>query len=188
MRKLFGTCWVLNKCWLMINVLIHTIPFHPQVIKPESCVPCGKRIKFGKPSLKCRDCRVVSHPECRDRCPLPCIPTLIGTPVKIGEVCMTCGSPPCVMTLLAFKNFCVQTLQSVQPLVTPWTVVCQAPLSMGILQERRLEWVARGSSQPSDRPCMVGGFFTSEPPEKPFKSLWSFFSKIIDAMYISSLK
>lgn len=55
------------------------------VIKPESCVPCGKRIKFGKVSLKCRDCRVVSHPECRDRCPLPCIPNLVGTPVKIGE-------------------------------------------------------------------------------------------------------
>ncbi|XP_029975727.1 rac GTPase-activating protein 1 [Salarias fasciatus] len=55
------------------------------VIKPESCVPCGKRIKFGKVSLKCRDCRVVSHPECRERCPLPCIPNLGGTPVKIGE-------------------------------------------------------------------------------------------------------
>ncbi|KAJ8409189.1 hypothetical protein AAFF_G00242100 [Aldrovandia affinis] len=55
------------------------------VIKPESCVPCGKRIKFGKISLKCRECRVVTHPECRDRCPLPCIPTLAGTPVKIGE-------------------------------------------------------------------------------------------------------
>ncbi|XP_068777163.1 rac GTPase-activating protein 1 isoform X3 [Struthio camelus] len=55
------------------------------VIKPESCVPCGKRIKFGKLSLKCRDCRVVTHPECRERCPLPCIPTLTGTPVRIGE-------------------------------------------------------------------------------------------------------
>ncbi|NXC33292.1 RGAP1 protein, partial [Campylorhamphus procurvoides] len=55
------------------------------VIKPESCVPCGKRVKFGKISLKCRDCRVVAHPECRDRCPLPCIPTLAGTPVRIGE-------------------------------------------------------------------------------------------------------
>ncbi|XP_027700301.1 rac GTPase-activating protein 1 isoform X1 [Vombatus ursinus] len=55
------------------------------VIKPESCVPCGKRMKFGKLSLKCRDCRVVAHPECRDRCPLPCIPTLTGTPVRIGE-------------------------------------------------------------------------------------------------------
>ncbi|XP_062871375.1 rac GTPase-activating protein 1 [Trichomycterus rosablanca] len=55
------------------------------VIKPESCVPCGKRIKFGKISLKCRDCRVVAHPECRERCPLPCIPNLPGTPIKIGE-------------------------------------------------------------------------------------------------------
>ncbi|XP_022063052.1 rac GTPase-activating protein 1 [Acanthochromis polyacanthus] len=55
------------------------------VIKPESCVPCGKRIKFGKISQKCRDCRIVSHPECRDRCPLPCIPNLGGTPVRIGE-------------------------------------------------------------------------------------------------------
>ena len=34
--------------------------------------------------------------------------------------------------------------------VTPWTVACQASLSMGILQARILEWVAisfsRGSS------------------------------------------
>ena len=39
-------------------------------------------------------------------------------------------------------------------LATPWTVDCQAPLSMGILQARILEWVAmsssRGSSQPRD--------------------------------------
>uniref|UniRef100_A0A673WLK9 Rac GTPase-activating protein 1 n=1 Tax=Salmo trutta TaxID=8032 RepID=A0A673WLK9_SALTR len=59
------------------------------VIKPESCVPCGKRIKFGKISLKCRDCRVVTHPECRERCPLPCIPSLSGTPVKIGQGTLT---------------------------------------------------------------------------------------------------
>ncbi|KAJ8358545.1 hypothetical protein SKAU_G00150700 [Synaphobranchus kaupii] len=55
------------------------------VIKPESCLPCGKRIKFGKLSLKCRDCRVVAHPECRNRCALPCIPCLNGTPVRFGE-------------------------------------------------------------------------------------------------------
>ena len=38
---------------------------------------------------------------------------------------------------------------------TPWTVAHQAPLSVGILQARTLEWVAmpssRGSSQPRDR-------------------------------------
>ena len=49
---------------------------------------------------------------------------------------------------------------------TPWTVAHQAPLFMGILQARILEWVAmpssRGSSQPRD-PTQVshiaGGFF-----------------------------
>ena len=54
--------------------------------------------------------------------------------------------------------------------VTPWTVACQAPLSMGILQARILELVAipfsRGSSWPRDRTgvsCIAGGFFTSFP-------------------------
>ena len=43
---------------------------------------------------------------------------------------------------------------SVSSSVTPWTVARQAPLSLGILQARMLEWVAmpssRGSSQPRD--------------------------------------
>ena len=52
--------------------------------------------------------------------------------------------------------------------VTPWTVAHQAPLPMGILQARRLEWVVMpsswGSSQPRDRTrvsCIAGGFFTN---------------------------
>ena len=50
---------------------------------------------------------------------------------------------------------------------TLWTVANQAPLSMGILQARILEWVAmpssRGSSQPRDWTqvsCVAGRFFT----------------------------
>ena len=57
--------------------------------------------------------------------------------------------------------------QSCLILSDPWTLACQAPLSMGILQARILKWVAmpssRGSSQPRD-PTQVssnaGGFFT----------------------------
>ena len=52
--------------------------------------------------------------------------------------------------------------------VTPWTVAHQAPLSMGILQERILEGVAnpfsRGASQPKNQTrvsCIAGEFFTS---------------------------
>ena len=36
--------------------------------------------------------------------------------------------------------------------VTQWTVAHQAPLSMGILQARILEWVAMPSSKGSSRP------------------------------------
>ena len=57
--------------------------------------------------------------------------------------------------------------QSCPTLCDLWAAPHQAPLSMGILQARILEWVAmpssRASSQPSDRTqvsCIVGGFFT----------------------------
>ncbi|XP_012680301.2 rac GTPase-activating protein 1 [Clupea harengus] len=55
------------------------------VIKPETCMPCGKKIRFGKLSLKCQSCRLVAHAECRQRCPLPCKPTNSATPMKTAE-------------------------------------------------------------------------------------------------------
>ena len=61
--------------------------------------------------------------------------------------------------------------------VIPWTVACQSPLSMEILQARILEWAAmpssRGSSRPRDQTsvscssCIAGEFFTTEPLGKP---------------------
>ncbi|KAI0235450.1 Rac GTPase-activating protein 1 [Lamellibrachia satsuma] len=44
------------------------------VIRPETCIPCGKRIKFGRMVMKCKDCRATAHPECKDLLPLPCCP------------------------------------------------------------------------------------------------------------------
>ena len=48
----------------------------------------------------------------------------------------------------------VSHFSCVRLFVTPWTVAHPAPLSMGIIQARILEWVAfalsRGSSQPRD--------------------------------------
>ena len=44
--------------------------------------------------------------------------------------------------------------QACPTLGTPWTMACQAPLSMGVFQPRILEWVAisfsRGSLQLTD--------------------------------------
>ena len=62
-------------------------------------------------------------------------------------------------------------LSHVELFATLWTVACQAPLSMSILQERTLEWVAMpsssGSSQPRDRThifyasVFAGGFLAN---------------------------
>ena len=55
---------------------------------------------------------------------------------------------------IGMRGHRVCTFSCAQYFVTPWTVACQAPLSMGILQARILEWVAitfsRGSSRPRD--------------------------------------
>ena len=64
----------------------------------------------------------------------------------------------------------VKSLSHVRLFATPWTVVYQAPLSMGFFQARILEWVAMPSSKRSSPPrdwshtsyvsCIAGGFFT----------------------------
>eukprot|EP00117_Sycon_ciliatum_P049694 scpid44378/ scgid0757/ Rac GTPase-activating protein 1; Male germ cell RacGap; Protein CYK4 homolg len=40
----------------------------------ESCKGCQQTIKLASSVMKCKDCRFVCHENCRDRCPLPCIP------------------------------------------------------------------------------------------------------------------
>ena len=57
----------------------------------------------------------------------------------------------------------------VQLFATPWTVACQAPLTMGILQARILEWVAISSSRRSSwprSPTFQADALPSEPPGK----------------------
>ena len=59
--------------------------------------------------------------------------------------------------------------------LTPWTVACQAPLSMGILQARILVWVAiRSSRDRAWRSCTAGGLFTDwATRESPVRALFS---------------
>ena len=65
-------------------------------------------------------------------------------------------------------RLCCAVLSCVWLFVTPWTVACQALLSLGILQVRILEWVtmpfSKGSSQPMDQTqvsCIADRFLTS---------------------------
>jgi len=41
--------------------------------KPDNCGPCGGKISFYGNVVKCESCGVVSHPECKEKCPLPCV-------------------------------------------------------------------------------------------------------------------
>ena len=70
----------------------------------------------------------------------------------------------------------VKLLSCVQLFATPWTVDCQAPLSMGF--SRQEYWSGLPFTSPGDlpnpgiepaslvSPALAGGFFT-EPPGKP---------------------
>ena len=64
------------------------------------------------------------------------------------------------------------SLSHVQPSVTPWTVVCQAPLSTGPPKEEYwsgLPFLSPGDFPDSEielaYPARAGGFFTTEPTE-----------------------
>ncbi|XP_046462903.1 rac GTPase-activating protein 1-like [Daphnia pulex] len=67
-----------------INQRQHTFS-QKTIIKPENCLPCGNRIKFGKPALKCVECRGTCHVDCKSRMPMPCVPT-VQTPSNKGFV------------------------------------------------------------------------------------------------------
>ena len=74
------------------------------------------------------------------------------------------------------------------PLVTPWTVARQAPLSMEFSQQEFLSELPFPS--PGDLPdpgikpafpALAGRFFTSEPPGKPILNMVSFKRFLISA-------
>ena len=70
-----------------------------------------------------------------------------------------------------------EELSHVRLLVTPWTAARQTPLSMGL--SRQEHWSGLSCPPPGDlpdpgiktlspvAPALAGGFFTTEPPQKP---------------------
>ena len=99
-------------------------------------------------------------------------------------------TPPSPLQLLFFclvRTFsicvCSQSLSHVQLFATPWTVACQAPLSMGFFRQEY--WSGLPFPPPGGlpnpgiepvslvSPVLAGRFFTTEPPEKPFQDLFS---------------
>lgn len=55
------------------------------ILRSESCTYCLKRLRFGANVLKCRNCSIHVHPDCKIQLALPCVPKSQGTPIKNGK-------------------------------------------------------------------------------------------------------
>ena len=72
------------------------------------------------------------------------------------------------------KRSCLAAKLCPDSFETPWTVACQAPLSMGFLRQEDwsgLHFLLQGNLldlgiEPMSA-ALAGGFFTTEPPGKP---------------------
>ena len=87
-------------------------------------------------------------------------------------VALPCCASFCFAAVNQLHEYMCAVLDCVWLFVIPQTVAGQAPLSMGILQARKLEWVAmpssRASSQPRSRtPALQADSLPSEPAGKP---------------------
>ncbi|XP_063240122.1 rac GTPase-activating protein 1 [Bacillus rossius redtenbacheri] len=55
------------------------------MLTPDTCGVCGSKIKFAKVVVRCKECRITCHMECKNQAPLPCIP-VGNTPTKKGFI------------------------------------------------------------------------------------------------------
>ena len=63
---------------------------------------------------------------------------------------------------------CVLSCSVASDSVTPWTVACQDPLSMGFSKQEYLSGLSPGDLlYPEIEHALSGRFFTPEPPGKP---------------------
>ena len=80
----------------------------------------------------------------------------------------------------------VLVVPCVQLFVTPWTVACQAPLTIGLLQTGVLDWVvigfSRRSSRPRDQtqsPTLQANSLPSGPPGQPLANEYTLKSHVL---------
>ena len=84
----------------------------------------------------------------------------------------------CVYLICIFMCVRAQSLSRVWLFATPWTVACQAPLSMGF-SNQYWRWLPfspsvdlLNSGIKVISPALADGFFTTEPPGKPYEHMY----------------
>ncbi|CAN9508824.1 unnamed protein product [Ophioblennius macclurei] len=102
------------------------------VIWTETCPPCNKRIRFGKMAMRCRNCHMLVHPECKQKITNGCTATGIATGKK------------------AFKDSLEGFAPSTRPRVAQPIKDCVAEIERRGLQERGLYRIPGGERQVKD--------------------------------------
>ncbi|KAI8120012.1 hypothetical protein FF38_04238 [Lucilia cuprina] len=81
-------------------------------IRAEMCTQCQKKIRFGSVGLRCRDCPVRCHTDCRPLLTIMCMPTA-GTPVFKGLMGYISDYAPSMAPLIpALIVHCVNEIES----------------------------------------------------------------------------
>ncbi|XP_065369861.1 rac GTPase-activating protein 1 [Calliphora vicina] len=81
-------------------------------IRAEMCTQCQKKIRFGSVGLRCRDCTVRCHTDCRPLLTIMCMPST-GTPVFKGLMGYITDYAPSVAPLIpALIVHCVNEIES----------------------------------------------------------------------------
>ncbi|KAL5236100.1 hypothetical protein ACI65C_003510 [Semiaphis heraclei] len=61
------------------------------IVIPEVCAHCHKKIKFNNYMVKCLDCKIITHLECKDFIPTIC------TIDELKVIALNCGVPPFIV-------------------------------------------------------------------------------------------
>ncbi|XP_073401544.1 rac GTPase-activating protein 1-like [Dendrobates tinctorius] len=84
------------------------------MIRAEQCSVCGQKTRFGKMSLKCRNCRILIHPECRDFCSKLCpstLPPSQTTAPKKGQMLLSDFAPASAPMVPSLVIQCVNEIE-----------------------------------------------------------------------------
>ncbi|XP_055360435.1 rac GTPase-activating protein 1 isoform X2 [Betta splendens] len=81
------------------------------VIMPETCLLCKKRVRFGKIVVKCRDCRVVAHPECQQKLSESCWPMEKSSHVTAPQDSLEALAPVTHPSVPALVRQCVTEIE-----------------------------------------------------------------------------
>ena len=119
--------------------------------------------------VNCAPCKKLSAgilPSCRQCCCQLIFGLSLGHGRETWRGTFTCALATWHWPITTPRVLVLRRSVTSDPFATPWTIAHQAPLSIGILQARIVEWVAmpssRGSSQPRDWTqvsCIAGRFF-----------------------------